>query len=735
MRLLKMYELRIWRINILLAITICLGIGNSKAQNRNLTDSLENFIQDKKTHDTLRVLSMCRLSWDIKDKEPNRSIQLIKEATSLSKKINFLHGEALSLINTGGIYYDMGKRKEALEYWFKSIAVYKKMAKSKQSYVKSVGLHGITDNLISISRLYCEIGELNNFEKHVAEAKEIMKDNPTEYSRLGWIGIEWAGCYYINGKYDEAKILYNDALKSFSVANDEYGIANTLANFGMLHNKLDQPDSALIYLKRSLKLYTKVKSLDGQSWVNNIMGNVYKRNHNIDSAFYYFQEAYSNGVEANNAGTQISSLINLGNLLNDNYRAQESFRYWKKAYDLSVENATAEFILTTSMFLANYSEKTGDYKSAVNYFKSYLTVKDSLNTNENMKTIGKLESQYDFDKEQAMQATRHEQELSAQRSIAIAEKKQQKFIIATITISLVIVLIFSVFLYNRVRITQKQKHVIALQKEIVTEKNREILDSIKYAKRIQAAVLPTNAAFKELLPDSFIIYKPKDIVAGDFYWLEYKNDTILVAACDCTGHGVPGAMVSVICNNGLNRSVREHNITSPNEILNKTREIVIEEFKKSNENVYDGMDVALVSLKYSANDTTNTVILNFSGANNPVWIIRNNSDEMEVIAGDKQPIGKSEYFKPYQKHERILNRGDRIYLFTDGYKDQFGGGISKKGRYGAGKKFKSSHLKKLILSIKENNMQDQKVILEEEFENWRGDFEQIDDVCVIGFRL
>ena len=304
------------RFGILFAITLTF-FSSVKAQGT-AVDSLEHLIADSRTHDTTRVLAMCNLARDLSGKDPNRSIQFVKRATSLSRKIKFLHGEALSLINTGAIYYGMGKHKEALEYWFNSIAVYKKMSVSSQPHVKSLGLHGITDNLISISRLYCEIGELKNFEKHVDEAKEIMKNNPTEYSRLGWIGVEWAGCYYMNGKFDEAKSLYIDALKSFGRANDEYGLANTFANLGMLQNKMEKSDSALIYLNRSLKLYEKIKSLDGQSWVNNIIGSVYKKRGKMDSAFSYFQRAYSNSADANNTGTQISSLINIGRLLHDN---------------------------------------------------------------------------------------------------------------------------------------------------------------------------------------------------------------------------------------------------------------------------------------------------------------------------------------------------------------------------------------------------------------------------------
>ena len=249
------------------------------------------------------------------------------------------------------------------------------------------------------------------------------------------------------------------------------------------------------------------------------------------------------------------------------------------------------------------------------------------------------------------------------------------------------------------------------------EKNKEILDSIQYAKRIQSAILPSTSIIKQALKNSFILYKPKDIVSGDFYWIEQKNDKVFFAAADCTGHGVPGAMVSVICNNALNRSVREFDINSTSEILNNTRELVIKEFEKSEEEVKDGMDIAICMLEGN--------ILYYSGAYNPLWIIRDN--EIIETKADRQPIGKFDFSRPFTSHQFKLEPGDTFYIFTDGFPDQFGGKD--------GKKFKNVNLKKLISSIQEHSMEEQKEILNKAFEEWRGPHEQIDDVCIIGVRF
>ena len=222
---------------------------------------------------------------------------------------------------------------------------------------------------------------------------------------------------------------------------------------------------------------------------------------------------------------------------------------------------------------------------------------------------------------------------------------------------------------------------------------------------------------KEYLQESFILYKPKDIVAGDFYWLEQKDGKVLFASADCTGHGVPGAMVSVVCNNGLNRSVREHGLSDPGKILDKTREIVISEFEKSEEDVKDGMDIALCSLEGNK--------LLYAGAHNPLWIIRNG--EIIETKANKQPIGKFDNLLPYTTHTFDLLKGDTFYIFSDGYPDQFGGE--------RGKKYKSGNFKKFLISIQEYPMEEQHKLLDEEFENWKGKIEQIDDVCVIGVRV
>jgi ligand-binding sensor domain-containing protein/serine phosphatase RsbU (regulator of sigma subunit) len=269
-----------------------------------------------------------------------------------------------------------------------------------------------------------------------------------------------------------------------------------------------------------------------------------------------------------------------------------------------------------------------------------------------------------------------------------------------------------------------QRDEIELQKEKIEEQHKKMKDSISYAKRIQNAILPPSGMVRDCLKESFILYKPKDVVAGDFYWMHSlpasqkdENEKVFFAAADCTGHGVPGAIVSVVCNNALDRSVREYGLSDSGKILDKTRDIVVEEFEKSDEEVKDGMDIALCILEGRR--------LQFSGANNPLWIVSNG--ELLVTKGSRQPIGIFDKPVPFSTHTFDLQKDDSIYVFSDGFADQFGGEKNKK--------FMSSNFKKLILSVQGESMEMQGKLLDEAFEKWRGDFEQIDDVCVIGVKI
>lgn len=256
----------------------------------------------------------------------------------------------------------------------------------------------------------------------------------------------------------------------------------------------------------------------------------------------------------------------------------------------------------------------------------------------------------------------------------------------------------------------------------VEEKNKEITDSINYAKRLQEAIFPSVDFISDQLPSNFVLYRPKDIIAGDFYWAEQIDDTFLLAVADCTGHGVPGALVSVVCCNALNRCIKEFHLKDPGEILDKTRLLVLESFSKKGEQIKDGMDISLLSI---CNGT-----FKWAGANNPLWQLRPNSShsfDVTEIKANRQSIGYNEHPEAFVTHEVSIQKGDLLYLFTDGFADQFGGP--------KGKKFKYKPFQELLVSNAQLPLQEQKAVIETTFLTWKGELEQIDDLCVIGLRI
>jgi serine phosphatase RsbU (regulator of sigma subunit) len=302
--------------------------------------------------------------------------------------------------------------------------------------------------------------------------------------------------------------------------------------------------------------------------------------------------------------------------------------------------------------------------------------------------------------------------------------------------SVVFIMALLVYIYIRVRTKKLQRDKeelerevksrtseVVLQKDIIERKNKDITDSITYAKRIQQAILPTEQVVKKLFPNSFVLYKPKDIVSGDFYWMEQVGSQNFFAAVDCTGHGVPGAFMSIVGYNLLNQAVNERGIYEPAKILDEMNNGLSKQLRQQGDSmtVRDGMDLSLCSFD------TQTKMLQYAGANNSLWLIRNN--ELSIVKADKCPIGTyvGETLKTFTNHSMQLHEGDLIYLFTDGYADQFGGKD--------GKKFKYKQLQQLILEMKDNKMHVQLQVLEKTINNWRGDLEQVDDILIVGIKV
>ncbi len=594
-------------------------------------------------------------------------------------------------------------------------------------HLKARGQHLLGYTYINIQNDY------ENGLKLYFEALEHYEKNP-DYERHVTLIINLAETYYYYRSYDEAiKFLFEGV--DLATKNKDY---ETLAmihnNLGANYNEMKEVRTAIRYWTLAANYFkeqgndfgyyqTKVNIInsrrDSASLVNNAKENL-----------EVFEKAIPIFMEAGADYAVVICKKNLATIYNALGEYDKSKKILKELILLEDGFDDIEVKAETFSSLAVACKGLGEYKEQAMYLELYQELSDSLFENAKAKAIAETRTKY-----QAEKIENENNLLRQKEEVQEAKLENERLTKYSLVVGLGLIILFAIFVANRFYASQKQNKIIETQKKEVDQaydhleaKNKEVLDSINYAKRIQAAILPSDQLIKEHLPDSFVLYKPKDIVAGDFYWLETTGEQTLFAVADCTGHGVPGAMVSVVCNNGLNRAVREHGLDRPSDILNKTRDIVVSEFEKSSNEVKDGMDISLLSVKKSAKDA---YTIAFSGANNPLWLVRKESYEVEEIKGDKQPIGRFADSKPFNLKELQVTKGDTIYIFSDGYADQFGG-VAKRE---SGKKLKSKNFKNLIVSIQELSMTEQEKRLDEFFETWKGDLEQLDDVCVMGVRF
>lgn len=683
------------KINLILLFFI-LSLVSSYAQ-RNTIDSLKVALNNAR-YDSTKV----RLRFEIGEEAMIfrigywDSLRLDAEKNKLKKYL------ANALNNMGYIYDNQGDIPKALDNYHKSLNIRKEIGDKK----------GIANSLNNIGYIYDNQGNIPkalDFYHQSLNIREEINDKLGIATCFNNIGV----IYNNQENIPKALDYYKKSLKFYEEIGDKEGIAMSLNNIGAIYNKQGNIPNALEYHNKSLKIREEIGDKQGIAMSLNNIGGIYKEQGNTKKALDHYYKSLKIGEEINDKKGIASSFNNIGRIYLKQKNLLLAEEYCKHSLELAKKIGYPANVRDAAKVLYEiYKEKQNGMK-ALEFYEMYATMKDSINNSETQKAGVRKQMQYEFtQKEISAKAEQDKKD-----AVAAEEKQKEKVIRFSVSGILALVALFALFLFNKFRVIRRQKNEIELQKQLVEEKQKEILDSINYAKRIQNAILPSTRLVKEYLPDSFILYRPKDIVAGDFYWMENKDDKILFAAADCTGHGVPGAMVSVICNNGLNRSVREYGITEPGKILDRARKIVISEFEKSDEEVKDGMDISLCALQGT--------MLYWAGANTPLWIIRNK--QIIKYKADKQPIGKYTESTSFTTHAISLQKNDTIYIFTDGYADQFGGKN--------GKKFKSANFKKLLLSIQDKPMQEQSDILNSEFEAWKGSLEQVDDVCVIGVRI
>ena len=591
----------------------------------------------------------------------------------------------------GEIYFLKGITAEALQIHHEALKYFKRKMSEKE----------IAHTLLRIAIPNDFTGKHDEAHKYYGEAIKYydkLKDIAAKARCIRNIG----GMYCDDGIIEKGMPQYEIAIQLFDSIGALNQLSITYSNYGYTYQMIGQPQKAIYYYEMALKIAEKTKSKTNIAFAHQNM-----------SDFYFVVEDFKK------ARMHGSLSLKLGREL--------------KNYQLCINNIQV---------LYDIEIEEENYEAATYLGEELLMLNDSIYNLESARVVNELQEKYKANERDQEILLLLEQDRAKQSEI---QRKNMLNYAAFGGISLLLIIVFIVVRNLKInklknQIISEKKEEVERQKLEIEYKNKNLTDSIVYAKRIQKAILPDQVQIAKN-GSSFIFFRPKDIVSGDFYWIERAKDqnVIYFAACDCTGHGVPGALVSVVCSNALTKVIKEMNITTPGDILDHVNTIIEAQLSSTDDGVMDGMDLALCKLDIAANS------LEYAGANNPLWIIRDksmkegtsygiihqsdvNQDKILVeIKADKQPIGRYDNRKPYTNHVVQLTASDSIYIFSDGFPDQFGG---KKG-----KKFKYRPFKDLLLSIQNHSMEDQHLKIEQSFDDWKGALEQIDDVCVIGVRV
>ncbi len=613
---------------------------------------------------------------------------LISKAPEDSNKVN--------LIFLLGRQYDLYKSKEHVNNFITALKLAKKI--EFKNGIKRVSYTLINylfyKNMYDVSMNYC-LEYISFLEKEGIEDEKFKI-----YNILGSL-------YLKQGDYIKSRYYYDLAREYFLSKKDMIRYANILTNINILHAEKKQYDSALIYNLRALEIYTRNNS--SSYMANSLLGiaEVHLKKNDFESGVKRARESLSIYYNINEKHGICNCYYVLGQLFATKNQNDSALRYFKTALAYS-DTIKMDFIKKDCY--QSISKTYNDlkmYKEAYDYHVLYKTLSDSTAIDKIKSKMMEMEVKYDI--------TKKEGQLKEQEFELAAKSKQRNYLIL-ITAVILILFFISFRAYNQ---KKKANALISQQKKLVDEKQKEVFESINYAKRIQYALLANAEMLKANIPENFVLFKPKDIVSGDFYWATKKDNRFYIAVCDSTGHGVPGAFMSLLNITYLNEAVTEKNISEPNKILDHVRKRLIENI--SQQGAQDGMDAILMCF-----DTTgDKVKITYSAANNSPVIIQNNL--VIELPKDKMPVGKGVRSEDFNLYEIIYKKGDCLYLYTDGYADQFGGA--------KGKKFKYKQLNDLLLANTSLVLESQMNTLEKTFLAWKGDLEQVDDICIIGIRL
>lgn len=743
----------------LIAFLSCL---NLSADTGRKLDSLYTILKTSK-NDTIKVNAHLKIVSTLMKED---TIKGMHEVKKLLYSINALQNKPFafrSIEKIGRICYNNNMLQKAQYYWNLGLVrsktekdsewqakFYLKIADflQRQDFLKQSVLY--FDSALAITKpsdekLRSNILMLKGRAHYDAGDYKTAMDNYIESQRLfeknEWWIVEYGHLLHFIGSVFKQQNFYDKALDYYE---KELALAKKIKNRSLeaealylcasMYGTKGDLDKELEYINKALILFKEENNL---RMVGLMYGNLsanYSDNKEYKKAIASCEKALEIYKQIGEEENQAAIFRSLGDLYSKLNQPQKALVYLKKAMDAAMKIETKQLLnkseITQSMAFT-YS-KLGDYKSAFNLILEHRQLNDSLNNVSNAEYLHSLEKQYDTEKKEKEIAllnadkTLQKVELDKSNAIVKQQKTQRNALIFGCILILIIAGISIVAFINKrktSKLLSKQVGEINYQNAIIKERNKDITDSIQYAKRLQEAVFPEANKLNEYFAESFVLFRPKDIVSGDFYWFEEIDNKTIIVVGDCTGHGVPGAFMSILGHNLLNQIILEDKITSPAKILNLLDKRVTNALNKreSKEEYNDGMDMVICVV-----DKVNSK-LEFAGANRPLVIRR--GKELIELKPNKHAIGgiQDSTCKLFSQQEISVQTNDVLYMFSDGYYDQFGGP--------RGKKFKYKQLTSSILSMASESLEEQKNILSTTLETWRGNLEQVDDVCVIGVKI
>lgn len=653
-----------------------------------------------------------------------QALQYFSKAIEINKIPYDRNTQYNSLRGIGLIYESWGDYDKAHEYIFKSL----KVAEIINNKYK------IEITLSNIGHLYKNEGNFSLALEYYFRALKMAEELGSKDER-SYLFAAIGGVYYDNGDHKHASEYYFKGFELIQNSQDQVSLAHQMGNLALIYAERKDHKKAIDYYLKSIQL-CKGFGAKGtiNTWLNNlaiIYSDSAKVLTNKDSSRFYYSkalqyllEAKKNAEDLDMKNDLVHSYFLIGHFYHKQNKLIEAEENYKKALEMSMITGEVQIRRNAHEMLSELYGEQKKLKLSLDNYKIFVALRDSIYNKASTEKNLRSEINFEFEKKQTIERAQQEKE----NAMAIAEQKRQKTILWFVISVALVILLTTAFTYRSY--LQKRKindelqirnQRIEVAHKIIARKNHEITDSINYALHIQQAILPDKEEISTILPQSFVLFKPKDIVSGDFYFFVMYHDKIYIAAADCTGHGVPGGFMSMLGTEKLNNAVKQSD--EPGKILSLLNEGIKSSLHQSEHEFTnrDGMDIAICSIDLK------THTIEFAGANRPIWIIRKNTDSLEEIVGTKASIGGiTENDKYFSTHIVQLQAGDTFYLFSDGYADQFG--VNDK-------KITTKRFKNLLLENKHKSLKEQDKLLEEFLNSWKGDTEQTDDMLIVGIRL